>query len=428
MINGRTGRRFATVLATTSALLFMPPVNARAVPTSQGYSGTTADGGAWVADVPSAWNGTLVLYSHGYGPLVAADAPTAPLRVALLDLGYALVGSSYDPHGPLYALGSALADQFQALAAAEKDLPSAPKEVVAFGISMGGLVSALEDQQSNGRIDGALTACGAVAGGGPLSNYQLDGEYAIAKLLAPSEQVTLVNFTSAEGAAATGEQLGALARQAQATPAGRARLALAMALMNVPTWAYGQAMPAPGAYGAQEDQQYGVEFTGAPTVMDFFETSRAATEQAAGGNGSWTFGVDFGQLLNSSPYAPEVKALYRDAGLDLNGDLAVLTTGADIKAGAKAAEWLGAQAAPTGRLQVPELDMHTIGDQLVPVQQENYYASTVSEAGSSGMLRQAFVQRQLHCNFTLAEVVTGLLAVQHRVATGTWGRSPERRS
>ena len=78
MINGRTGRRFATVLATTSALLFMPPVNARAVPTSQGYSGTTADGGAWVADVPSAWNGTLVLYSHGYGPLVAADAPTAP--------------------------------------------------------------------------------------------------------------------------------------------------------------------------------------------------------------------------------------------------------------------------------------------------------------------------------------------------------------
>jgi hypothetical protein len=64
--------------------------------------------------------------------------------------------------------------------------------------------------------------------------------------------------------------------------------------------------------------------------------------------------------------------------------------------------------------------MHTIADQLVPVAQENFYADTVVAAGASDMLRQAFVWRRLHCNFTPAELVAGVLAVQHRVATGHW--------
>ena len=49
------------------------------------YSGTLADGATWIADVPSDWNGVLLLYSHGFGPLVAADAPDAASLAALLD-------------------------------------------------------------------------------------------------------------------------------------------------------------------------------------------------------------------------------------------------------------------------------------------------------------------------------------------------------
>ena len=75
---------------------------------------------------------------------------------------------------------------------------------------------------------------------------------------------------------------------------------------------------------------------------------------------------------------------------------------------------------PTGRLQVPELDLHTISDQLVPVQQENYYHRLVREAGDKDLLRQAFVQRQEHCNFTPAELVAGVQALQHRVQSGSW--------
>jgi hypothetical protein len=388
--------------------------------TSTNHSGATSDGGSWVADVPSPWNGTVLLYSHGFGPPQAADAPDPSTKQALLDRGYALVGSSYDPAGSWWALGSALRDQFEALDGIRTVLPSHPRKVIAFGTSMGGLISALESEQGNGRIDGALTTCGIVAGAIHLGNYQLDGEYAIAKLLAPALPIKLVRFANPDEGLATGKQFDAIAQQAQGTPEGRARLALAMAFLNVPTWAPGQAMPAADDYVAQEQQQFEIQFSGAFTTMDFIESGRPWIEQAAGGNGSWTAGVDFARQLARSPYARQVRALYRQAGLDLRSDLRTLTAGANIRADAPAVGWLAQTSVPSGRLQVPELNLHTISDQLVPVQQESVYARIVRSAGASGALRQAYVGRQGHCNFTPAELVAGVLAIQHRVDTGRW--------
>ena len=179
-------------------------------------TGTTSDGGTWIADVPANWNGTLLLYSHGYGTLAPADAPDANTQAALLSEGYALAGSGYDPNGSLWALGSAVRDQFQTLAAVGRGvLPSRPQQVIAFGTSMGGLISALEAERPGGRIDGALSTCGLVAGGIQLNNYQLDGEYAISKLLAPTESIKLVRFSSQADSVATANQLQAAGEQAQ---------------------------------------------------------------------------------------------------------------------------------------------------------------------------------------------------------------------
>ncbi|MGZ4299922.1 MAG: alpha/beta hydrolase, partial [Solirubrobacteraceae bacterium] len=182
-MSGRSLRRYGAGLVAACALALAAATPATAASTH--YTGTTSDGGGWIADVPSSWNGTLLLYSHGYGTLSPQDAPDPNTQAALLGAGYALAGSGYDPNGSLWALGSAVRDQFQTLRTVEKTvLPSRPTQVLAFGTSMGGLISALEDQQSNGRLDGALTTCGLVAGGIQLNNYQLDGEYAIDKLLA----------------------------------------------------------------------------------------------------------------------------------------------------------------------------------------------------------------------------------------------------
>jgi hypothetical protein len=389
--------------------------------TSTSYSGATSDGGSWVADVPSAWNGTLLLYSHGFGPPVAADAPDSNTKQALLDRGYALVGSSYDPSGSWWALRSALRDQFEAVAGVSQDLPAAPRHLLAVGTSMGGLISALEDEANPyGRVDGSLTTCGLVAGAIQLNNYQLDGEYTISKLLAAGVPIKLVRFASPAEGLATGKMLDAAAQQAQTNPQGRARLALAMAFLNVSPWAPGASMPAADDYEAQEQGQYDVEFSGPFTTMDFVEFGRPYIEQAAGGNGSWTAGVDFERLLDRSSYGPEVRALYSAAGLSLRDDLAALTQGADIRADTGAIRSLANTSVPSGRLLGPELDLHTISDQLVPVQQENHYADAVRRASSAPLLKQAFIERQQHCNFTPAELVAGVLAIQHRVETGRW--------
>ena len=389
------------------------------------YSGSTSDGGSWVADLPADWNGTLLLYSHGYGTTNASDAPDQATKDALLARGYALAGSGMGaPDGTLWVLGTALDDQFQTLDQVKSTvLPHAPDHVLAVGTSMGGLVSALEAEQGHGRFDGVLSTCGIVYGGVNLSNYQLDGEYAMTELLAPGQSIKLVNYADAGEAATAAGQLQALGEQAQTTAEGRARLALAMAFLNTTDWApTASAPPDPSDPSAVEAGQYTTEF-GFPAfpIIPFTVTGRQQIELAQGGNASWTRGVDFARELARSPYLSTVEALYAQAGLDLQDDLRTLTRNADISADPTALAWARHYSAPTGRLEVPTLNLHTIGDNLVPVTGESQYAAQVAQAGRGELLRQAYVSRPIHCNFTPAELVAGVLAVQQRVESGWWG-------
>lgn len=390
-----------------------------AAPNTQ-VNGTLANGATWVAEYPAPWNGTLVLYSHGYGDLTAADAPDADTQHALLAAGYAIAGSSFDPHGSQWALNTAVGDQFGALAAVEATvLPHQPRHVLAFGTSMGGLISALEAQDGQGKIDGALTTCGIVGGGVNLGQSQLDGEYTIAQLLGdPHTRLVGLDDESAFG---TAQALNEAAQQAQGSPAGKARLALAMAFLNIPAWDPNEGQPAPaGNPGAQESAQFATLMDGSTNVLAFIEGGRESIEQAVGGQPASTSGTDFARLFASSPYRQEVTALYRAADLNLNADLAALTAHAAIKADPAALQRLKATSDPTGKLAVPELDLHTIGDNLVPVQNEYNYGQLVNRAGSGSLLRQAYTDSYGHCNFSPSELVAGVQAVMHRVTTGHW--------
>src|SRR5579862_4318026 len=394
---------------------------ATAAPGTQA-SGTLANGTTWIAEYPANWNGTLVLYSHGFGPLVPADAPDPGTAAALLAEGYALAGSSYDPNGPIWALDTAVSDQFGTLAAVESTvLPARPHHVIALGTSMGGLVSALEAQDGRGRIDGSLTTCGIVAGGVNLNEFQLDGEYAIAQLLLPGQNVQLTGFADDGAALGTAAQLTAAATAAQQTPQGRARLALALAFLNAPAWDATSGAPVTSTPDAQEAAQEANEFGGAFSIMDFIELGRVSIDQADGGSANWDVGVNFAADLARSPYRAQVEALYKEAGLSLPGDLGNLTAHTTTTPNLAALASLYRTSVPTGRLAVPELDLHTLGDNLVPVQMETYYEHQVDQAGSGDLLRQAYTESFGHCNFSPAELVAGVHALMHRITTGHWG-------
>ncbi|PPK71400.1 alpha/beta hydrolase [Actinokineospora auranticolor] len=410
----RTVRTLLAAACATAAVT-AGVVAADAATGSTHYTSTLPDGAAWIADVPEHPNGTTVLFSHGFGPLRPQNAPDPATHDALLDQGYALVGSSYS--GPSdWALATAVDDQFGALAAAEAHTGKA-KRVIAWGQSMGGLVSALEAERGASRIHGALTTCGLVAGGVSLNDYQLDGAYAISELLAADQHVQLVRYANPQQATTAANALVEATKKAQNTAQGRARTALAAAFYNAPTWFTGPTAPDPRDYAAQQRQQAAQLIQ---LVLPFTVTGRYQVELAAGGNSAATAGVDYSALITRSPQYAQVTALYRQAGLDLRADLTRLTRRADIKADPGAVRTLTATSTATGKLAVPELNIHTVADQLIPVEHEESYATRVRRAGSQDLLRQAFVQGSGHCAFQPAGYLAALRALEYRLDTGSW--------
>jgi hypothetical protein len=198
-------------------------------------------------------------------------------------------------------------------------------------------------------------------------------------------------------------------RAAQSTQAGRARIALAAALGDVPSWPAGPV--APSGPSAQEAAQASWE---RQVGLWFAFAGRAELERRAGGNPSWTSGVDYAAMLDGSVSAPEVRRLYQDAGLDLGGDVSRLASGPQVSADRAAVSWLARFGTP-GAVGRPLLTLHTIGDPLVPVANEQAYAER-----AGGWLRSGFVDRAGHCAMTSGEVVAGVQALVSRVSTGRW--------
>jgi hypothetical protein len=154
--------------------------------------------------------------------------------------------------------------------------------------------------------------------------------------------------------------------------------------------------------------------------FNFAFAYRKELETRAGGNPSWNVGVDYSALLQSSVDRAEVVALYRQAGLDLQGDLRALKAGPRIRPDAGAAAYLDRFISFDGELAVPTLSVHTVGDGLVIPPNESAYATAVNGAGRGEMLRQLFVHRAGHCVFSPGEVVAGLQTLLRRLDTGTW--------
>jgi len=380
------------------------------------YKGKFSDGAAYLIEVPSQWNGTLVLYSHGYvvpGSQNPAQDVGDPITGAyLLANGYALGGSSYATTG--WAVEQALPDQIEVLDKF-KTLVGPPSRTIAWGHSLGGMITAGLVQNYPTRFDAALPMCGVVGGSVGTWNQALDTAFAFDVLLGAGSGLQLVNITNPVKNVTIAEDL---LTAAQKTAQGQARIALAAALDDTPGW-FDPLSPEPSAtdYVTQEANQYlwlaDIDF---PFAFDF----RAELEGRAKGNPSWNNGVDYAtQLKNSVDYA-EVQALYQTAGLSLDADLEAVNRAARIKAKQSALTYLEQNIIYNGQIPIPVLTLHTKGDGLVVVEDESAYKDVVDKEHNEKFLRQVFVHRAGHCEFTPAETVVAFEALISRLDTGTW--------
>jgi pimeloyl-ACP methyl ester carboxylesterase len=408
--------RQTILLASLTALLvglFAGRAEASGVKT---YRGKFSDGATYLIQVPSEWNGTLLLYSHGYvipgfsNPAVDVGDPIT--GAYLLANGYALGGSSYASTG--WAVQQALPDQIQVLDTFKK-LVGPPSRTIAWGHSLGGIVTAGLIQRYPARFDAALPMCGVVAGSVGTWNQALDSAFAFDVLLGSGSGLKLVNITDpvknvdiAEG----------ILNKAQKNAQGRARIALSAALADTPGWFDPLSPePSPTNYSAQEANQYlwlaEIDF---PFAFDF----RAELEKRAGGNGSWNHGVDYEKQLEKSVDYAEVQALYQKAGLHLHDDVQKLNDAARISEKASALTYLERNIILDGQIDIPVLTLHTKGDGLVVVEDESAYKNVVDEEHNGQFLREVFVHRAGHCEFTPAETVVAFEALVSRLDTGKW--------
>jgi pimeloyl-ACP methyl ester carboxylesterase len=378
-------------------------------------NGKLPDGATYLIQCPAgAWNGTLYLYSHGYvvpGAANPAEDVGDPVTGAwMLAHGYALAGSSYSSTG--WAIAQALPDQISTLNAFGSTYGQ-PKTTVAWGHSLGGIITAGLIQDYPNRFDAALPMCGVLSGGVATWNTALDGAFAFQQLIDPSIQI--VNITNPT---ANLEAAEAAVAQAQQTPQGRARLALTAALADTPGWFTPlSAEPAATDYAAQEANQF---LWDTEVTFPFIFAFRADLQAKAGGNPSWNTGVNYFSDLSKSVDAKEVKALYQAAGLSLGHDLQTLNGSPRVSANPNATAWLERNISFDGQIQVPVLTMHTTGDGLVVPENEQAYRSVVDRAGHGNLLRQVFVNRAGHCAFTPAETITAVQTLENRMSTGQW--------
>lgn len=378
------------------------------------HAGALPSGSRYLIEVPADYNGRLLLCACPL-PTEPGDPPWGednPMMAALRARGYALAGSANTIFWPLER---AFADQIPLLEVFEETV-GRPERTVAWGPSIGGLMTAGFVQRFPERLSGALPLCGNLAGAVAIHNRELDIAFVFQQLLAGDRRLELANITDPPGNA---DRALAVLAGAVRTPEGRARLALAAAVGNIPGW-HDPLSPEPAADDFEQQLANQVRWLEEIGLLVFF-MFRAQVEMQAGGNPSWNTGVDYAVRLAQSIGRDQVHGLYRSAGLDLAADLDTLAAAPRIEADPAAVAYLERHIALTGDLGgVPVLTVHSDGDGLVTPDNERAYADVVGWAGQADLLRQVYLHRGGHCTFSIAETLTALDALTERIETGDW--------
>ncbi|CAM3772674.1 alpha/beta hydrolase family protein [Deinococcus frigens] len=355
------------------------------------YQGTYAGiqgPASYVIEVPDQWNGTLIMYTHGYaGTGEELRVQTPALRGYWLSQGYAWAASSYSAN--YYDVRAGVEDT-NALALAFPRLSSkaAPSKYLIMGFSMGGHVAAAAvEKETRDSARNKVTYAAAM----PMCGV-LDEEY---------EFQWLGDYT--QGAARLAGLAGTTYPQADFQKQLPAIKAALFTDTTGPLW---QINDGQGA----KLRALAKSLTGGERPVFDLGFSVGGLQTAVLGTG----GAD-GTLTGIL-----ARNLYSNQGLnyrwttdptasadEMAFNAAVVQVSADP--GANAPRYDGVRWLPriNGEISVPVLTLHTLGDFYVPFKHEQLYNRAVAAGGKSGLLVQRAIRAPGHCDFAGAELVEG---------------------
>ncbi len=384
-----------------------PEISEPLVPATQTATSSEILTGAirWSARMPANWNGTLLLHSRGWAP-VAGEPAAAPAQYAdiLLAQGYALAASNYGAGG--WSLAEAVPAQEQTIDVFTRRYGK-PARVIAYGYSMGGLVTTALVEKAAPKVDGGISFCSSMGGALGMMNMGLDGAFTFRTLVAPDAGIAVVDI---ENDQVNGSLVSAAVQEALKTPAGRARIALASIFGGIPGWIRPDLPPPVSGDAAAHFAQ----------IIEAFPSGvflpRAEQEQRTGGNFSWNDGIDYSKLLDLSGRRAMVETLYRDARISLAADLTTLAGAPRISADPAAVAYMRENYTPHAEPHVPLLAVQTIGDGITSPSLQQVYA----EHAPAPMMNSQYVDRAGHCTFDERETLASIRQLETRLETGKW--------
>lgn len=350
-----------------------PSVNwQRSDPTFQPLAGARAlygdlSGAVYEIEVPSRWNGELVMYAHGFRgtePFLIVGPP--PLRRHFIEGGFAWAASSFSANGYDPQTG---VDDTLALLQLFKQKVGQPTRTYIDGTSMGGHVVVASLEQHPDVYSGALSECGAVAGVKEmdyLTSYAAVGQY-----LADVRLLPITNLGAYE------EAMRRNVIPALGDSSGKRLTLKGLQFESVMEWLTG---------GPRPFRQEGFvdRFSGNFTIS-FDELRFNTPASRAGTNAGVAYHISPGLGLSDEQINNGVFRLPADPVV-------------------RNPETHPALAPFTGRIAVPLLTLHTTGDAFVPISMEQDYRRTVEAAGRGDLLVQRAIRRPDHCQFTDAEL------------------------
>lgn len=374
-----------TACATTGVIGQGPATDVAFTPCDKIACAGTLNGAHYEIVMPAQWNGTLLLYSHGYRPSqpvppgfdpVDTTAEPAPgwasgskaIGNALLQRGFALAGSSYAANGWAVPEGIAAGED---LFAYFRENLAVPQRVYAWGDSLGGLITAELAERHPDWVSGSAPVCGVLAGAIPSFDLSLDVEYAVRELLWPQFRIT--GFTSYEDALTNLETAAkrVLAAAADTRNGGAAKVLYIAAVGGAP-------LATQRFDGSTQTSRLNAAAEGVITALGMGTYGRYDIEQRVDGNPSTNIDTDYSNRADARE-RQAIDALAPGATAKYSAALAAgQRTSADVNARSSAT----ALGDPQGTASTPMITLHTISDPLVISANESWYQARSDQADS----------------------------------------------